>query len=90
MLFIWMFVAGLIPSVIAKVLMPGYDTGGLFILGIGGAIIGGVLQYAEHQPNGVIAPFVGAVSLLALHAATSRRRPVTVDKVDRDDFRKAA
>jgi uncharacterized membrane protein YeaQ/YmgE (transglycosylase-associated protein family) len=88
MSFIWIIVAGLIPSAIATVLLKGNDAAGLFILGVGGAIIAGIMQYSVNQPIGFIGPFVGAVLLLAVYAFTGHR-PVA-EKADRDDFRKAA
>jgi uncharacterized membrane protein YeaQ/YmgE (transglycosylase-associated protein family) len=88
MSFIWMILAGVIPSAIATLLLKGHNVSGLFILGVGGAIIAGLMQYAENQPIGFIGPFVGAVILLAVYAFTASR-PIA-EKADRDDFRKAA
>jgi uncharacterized membrane protein YeaQ/YmgE (transglycosylase-associated protein family) len=84
----WIIIAGLIPSAIAKLLMRGHGTSGLFILGISGAIIAGLMQYSERQPIGFVAPFVGAVILLAVYAITARRPPA--EEARYDEFRKAA
>ena len=88
MSFIWMMAAGVIFGVIGKLFMRTHPAGGLFILGIGGSFIAGVIQYSLHQPIGFIAPSVGAFSLLALYAATARRPGV--EKTGRDDLRRAA
>ena len=85
---IWMILAGLIPSAIATLLVKGHNASGLFVLGVGGAILAGVMQYAENQPIGFIGPFVGAVILLAVYALTANH-PMA-KKADRDDLRKAA
>ena len=86
--FILMIVAGLISSIIAKLLMPAHRVGGLFILGVGGSIIAGVMQYSEGQPNGLVAPFLGAIILLALYAVTARDH--VAEKVEHDETRRAA
>ena len=88
MSFIWMIVSGLIAGAIAKVLMPERAVGGLFILGIAGSMIAGVMEYSENQPIGFIAPFVGAAILLAVYAATGDHQ--VKEEADEDDFRKAA
>jgi len=88
MSFIWMIAAGLLASSIAKLLLPRHSAGGLFILGFGGAIIAGLMQYSEHQPIGFIGPLTGAAVLLTIYAATIRSHPAK--KTSRDDLRKAA
>jgi uncharacterized membrane protein YeaQ/YmgE (transglycosylase-associated protein family) len=84
----WIIIAGLIPSAVAKLLMRGHKAGGLFILGISGAIIAALMQYSEQQPIGFIAPFVGAVMMLAVYAVTARRPPA--EEARYDEFRRAA
>jgi uncharacterized membrane protein YeaQ/YmgE (transglycosylase-associated protein family) len=56
MSFIWMILAGLIPSVIAKLLMPAHRAGGIFILGLSGAMIAALLQYSGARPIGFVVP----------------------------------
>ena len=63
---------GLIVGVVAKLLMPGRDPGGLIVtilLGIGGALVGGFLGrvlgwYGEGEPAGFIMAVIGAVVVL--------------------------
>jgi uncharacterized membrane protein YeaQ/YmgE (transglycosylase-associated protein family) len=90
MLFMWMMVAGLIATACAKLLLPAHSAGRLFILGISGSIIAGLLQYSRSQPIGFVAPLAGAVILLATYAVTVRRHVIEDVDQDRDDFRKAA
>jgi uncharacterized membrane protein YeaQ/YmgE (transglycosylase-associated protein family) len=91
MSFLWMIIAGLTCSAAAKLLMPRHRASGLFILGISGAIIAFVMQYSRNQPTGFITPFAGAIIMLGIYAATARR-PVArkVERIDRDEFRRAA
>lgn len=63
---------GLVVGVVAKVLMPGRDPGGIImtiLLGIGGALIGGFLGrllgwYGESDPVGFIMAVLGAILVL--------------------------
>lgn len=63
---------GLIVGVVAKLLMPGRDPGGMIVtilLGIVGALIGGVLGrllgwYGENDPVGFIMAVIGAILVL--------------------------
>jgi uncharacterized membrane protein YeaQ/YmgE (transglycosylase-associated protein family) len=63
---------GLIVGVVAKLLMPGRDPGGMIVtilLGIVGALIGGVLGrllgwYGESDPVGFIMAVIGAILVL--------------------------
>jgi uncharacterized membrane protein YeaQ/YmgE (transglycosylase-associated protein family) len=89
---IWIIVIGLAAGLAAKFLMPQHDASGLFVLGIGGAIIAAVMQYSLNHPTGLIAPFMGAVILLTIFAATARHHVEerTRDEETQDDFRKAA
>jgi len=88
MSFIWIIAAGLVASSIAKLLLPRRSAGGLFVLGFGGAIIAGVMEYSERLPIGFIGPLTGAAVLLAIYAATVRTH--AAEKTSRDDLRKAA
>lgn len=66
---------GLIVGVIAKLLMPGRDPGGMIVtilLGIAGALIGGYLGramgwYGPGEPAGFIVATLGAILLLLLY-----------------------
>lgn len=77
-------VFGLIVGVLAKVLMPGRDPGGLIVtvlLGIAGALVGGwagqaLGVYRPGQPAGWLMSIVGAILLLAIYRMTVRRRTV--------------
>jgi len=77
----WIIV-GLIVGVIAKLIMPGHDPGGMIVtilLGIGGALLGGTIGralgfYAVGEPAGWLMSIVGAIVLLALYRAVSGRR----------------
>ena len=92
MSFVGMIIAGLICASIAKLLMRERPTGGLFILGLGGAFIGGMLQYSQGRPAGIVTPVVGAIILLALYAFVAEREAVreSEHKADHDDYKKAA
>jgi uncharacterized membrane protein YeaQ/YmgE (transglycosylase-associated protein family) len=75
---------GLVVGIIAKLLMPGRDPGGLIIttlLGIIGAVIGGFLGrslglYGPGEPAGFLMATLGAVVLLFLYRML--RRPAAV------------
>jgi len=77
----WIIV-GLIVGVIAKLVMPGNDPGGMIVtilLGIGGALLGGTIGralgfYTVDEPAGWLMSIVGAIVLLALYRAVSGRR----------------
>ena len=90
MTFIWMIVAGLIPSVIAKLMRPMDQIGRLLILGITGSFVAGGIQYSEHQPITLVVPSIGAVIMLALYAVITRRSVAVEEEERHDDFRKAA
>jgi uncharacterized membrane protein YeaQ/YmgE (transglycosylase-associated protein family) len=63
---------GLVVGVVAKLLMPGRDPGGIIVtilLGIGGALVGGFLGrflgwYDEGDPVGFITAVIGAILML--------------------------
>jgi uncharacterized membrane protein YeaQ/YmgE (transglycosylase-associated protein family) len=68
-------VFGLIVGIVAKVLFPGHDPGGIIVtmlLGIVGAWLGGILGqmfgwYQKGQPAGFLMAVVGAIVLLFLY-----------------------
>jgi len=74
-------VFGLIVGVIAKLLMPGRDPGGMLVtivLGIAGALIAGFLGralgwYEQDEAAGYIAATLGAVLLLFIYRQFARR-----------------
>ena len=65
-------VFGLIVGVVAKLLLPGYDPGGLIVtalIGMVGGWLGGVIGralgwYGEGHPAGFVMSVVGAMALL--------------------------
>jgi uncharacterized membrane protein YeaQ/YmgE (transglycosylase-associated protein family) len=75
---------GLIVGVLAKLVMPGRDPGGIIVtmlLGIAGAVLGGFIGramglYGEGEAAGFLMSFAGAVVLLALYRMTVRRRSI--------------
>jgi uncharacterized membrane protein YeaQ/YmgE (transglycosylase-associated protein family) len=72
---IGMLVIGLIAGVVAKLLMPGKDPGGVIVtilLGLAGSFVAGFLGrslglYEPGQTGGVIASVIGAILLLAVY-----------------------
>ena len=79
----WLLIIGVVASTAAKLAMREENTGGLFVLGIGGALIAGTIQYSEGRDFSVIGPILGAAILLGAHAAL-RRRPSNIDAVHKD------
>ena len=79
-------VFGLIVGVIAKLLMPGRDPGGMIVtilLGVAGALLGGFIGqaiglYGPEDPAGFFMSLLGAVALLFLYRMIARRRPSVV------------
>jgi uncharacterized membrane protein YeaQ/YmgE (transglycosylase-associated protein family) len=75
---------GLVVGIIAKLLMPGRDPGGIIVtiaLGIVGALLGGYVGrmmglYQEGEGAGFIMATIGAILLLVLYRALVRRRTV--------------
>ena len=73
-------VFGLIVGVLAKLVMPGNDPGGIVVtilLGIAGALVGGFLGrvlgwYGPGEPAGFIMATLGAVLLLFVYRKTAR------------------
>ena len=80
--FLGWIVVGLIVGVLAKLVMPGKDPGGIIVtilLGIAGAMLGGFLGralglYNEGDPAGWLMSIVGAICLLALYRMMTGRR----------------
>ena len=76
-------VDGHVVGVIAKLLMPGKDPGGIVVtilLGIVGAVVGGFLGralglYGPDEPAGLIVSTLGAILVLALYRMVVARRP---------------
>lgn len=76
-------VFGLVVGIIAKLLMPGRDPGGIVItilLGIVGAVVGGFIGralglYGPDEPAGLIVSTLGAIVVLALYRMVVARRP---------------
>jgi uncharacterized membrane protein YeaQ/YmgE (transglycosylase-associated protein family) len=74
---------GLIVGIVAKLLMPGRDPGGIIVtmlLGIIGAVVGGYLGralgfYGPGEPAGFLMSLVGAIALLAIYRLAARRGP---------------
>jgi len=72
---LWMILVGLLVGVVAKLLMPGRDPGGVImtiVIGICGSVIAGFLGrsigwYSVGEPAGFIASIVGAILLLFLY-----------------------
>ncbi|HKU52084.1 MAG: hypothetical protein OJF50_002276 [Nitrospira sp.] len=75
---------GLVVGVVAKLLMPGRDPGGMIVtilLGIVGALIGGFIGrflgwYGENDPVGFIMAVIGAVLVLFAYRKISGPSPV--------------
>ncbi len=76
---------GLIIGVIAKLLMPGRDPGGIIVtilLGIAGSFVGGLIGRAVglYRPGqrtaGWILSIIGAIVILAIYRLIVRRRIV--------------
>ena len=78
---------GLIIGVLAKVVMPGRDPGGVIItilLGIGGSLLGGwfgraIGLYDSYETGaGFVMSILGAIVLLAIYRAALGRRTLRV------------
>ena len=73
---------GLVVGALAKFVMPGRDPGGIIVtmlLGIAGAVVGGFAGramgfYREGQAAGLLMSVLGAIVLLVLYRAVTRRR----------------
>jgi uncharacterized membrane protein YeaQ/YmgE (transglycosylase-associated protein family) len=77
-----MLIIGLLVGIVAKLLMPGDDPGGIIItilLGIAGSFVAGYLGraagwYATGEPVSFIASVLGAIVLLILYRLIFRGR----------------
>ena len=75
---------GLVAGVIAKLVMPGRDPGGIIVtilLGVAGALLGGFIGralglYGANEGAGMVMSIIGAVALLALYRVFTRRSHV--------------
>jgi uncharacterized membrane protein YeaQ/YmgE (transglycosylase-associated protein family) len=75
-------VFGLVIGVLAKLVMPGRDPGGIIVtmlLGIAGAVLGGFVGraiglYTPGEPAGFVMATLGAILLLLLYRMTIRAR----------------
>ncbi len=84
--FVVMIIVGLIAGALAKLIMPGRDGGGMLmtiLLGIAGSLVGGflfnVLGIGDGEMwAGVIGSVIGAIILLAIYRAVTKRRGVAV------------
>jgi uncharacterized membrane protein YeaQ/YmgE (transglycosylase-associated protein family) len=80
---LWSLIVGLVVGVIAKAIHPGKDPGGIVVtmlIGVVGSLLAGFLGRAlgvYHEGDagpGIIASVIGAVVLLVIYRAVSRRR----------------
>ncbi len=73
-------VFGLIVGLVAKLVMPGKDPGGIIVtmlLGVVGALVGGFLGralglYGPQDPAGFIMSVIGAIVLLAIYRMATK------------------
>ena len=79
---LWAIIVGLIAGVLAKLLMPGRDPGGMIVtigIGIAGSIIANLLGramgwYGEGEGAGIIGSTVGAILLLLVYRMVKGNR----------------
>jgi uncharacterized membrane protein YeaQ/YmgE (transglycosylase-associated protein family) len=79
---LWTLLIGFVVGLVAKLLLPGRDPGGLLItmlLGVAGAFLAQFIGraagwYTEGEPAGFIAAVIGAVLLLVLYRLLGRGR----------------
>ena len=80
---LWTLVIGLVAGIVAKMIMPGRDPGGIIItmlLGIAGAFVGTWLGrilniYEPGESAGFIASVIGAIILLAIYRMFQKKSP---------------
>ena len=74
--FIWTLIVGLVAGALAKLVMPGKDSGGIIatmLLGVAGAFVAGFLGKAlgwysdVNEGPGIIASIIGAIVLLGIY-----------------------
>ena len=79
---VWIILIGAVVGALAKLLMPGPDSGGFFVtalLGMGGAVVATLLGrlmglYGPGQGAGFIASIVGAIVLLLVYRKMKKRQ----------------
>ena len=84
-----LIIIGLIAGLIARAVIPGKQSIGILltiVLGIVGSFVGGFLGFLIFgadpqggflQPSGIIGSIIGAIIVLAIYVAVTRRRHVT-------------
>lgn len=77
---LWFAIFGLIVGVIAKLIMPGKDPGGIIvtaIIGMIGSLVGtflGRMIWGPYYSSGWIMAIIGSIVLLAIYRAFAGRR----------------
>lgn len=79
---IWTIIIGLIAGALAKLIMPGKDSGPIWVtilLGIMGAVLANLIGHAvgwyqEGKGAGIIASTLGAVIILAIYRMVKGRK----------------
>jgi len=79
---VWIILIGAVVGALAKLLMPGPDSGGFFVtalLGMGGAVVATLLGrlmglYGPGQGAGFIASIVGAIVVLLVYRKMKKRQ----------------
>ena len=82
MSYLWTALVGLVVGLIAKLLMPGRDPGGIIVtmlIGVAGAFVArfvgkAVGIYPTGEAPGIIASVLGAMLLLLVYRLATRRR----------------
>ena len=79
---VWIILIGAVVGALAKLIMPGPDSGGFFLtalLGMGGALVATLLGrliglYGPSQGAGFIASMVGAIVVLFVYRMMKKRQ----------------
>jgi uncharacterized membrane protein YeaQ/YmgE (transglycosylase-associated protein family) len=79
---VWIILIGAVVGALAKLIMPGPDSGGFFVtalLGMGGALVATLLGrlvglYGPGQGAGIIASIVGAIIVLFVFRKMKQRQ----------------